>query len=305
VNAANPAGSATSASAASSASSTVLASSATPVIQRLLDHSRPDAAPGPTTREDIYPHLRFPRGAESPQGQPRPYLAINMVATLDGKVVIGGPGTTRLIGTPTDHYLMAQIESQADAVLFGAGLIREDDPPHPNYTAEMQARRKEAGLRPQQLWGVVSTRGEFSKKPRLFDVGHEHTALFTSAQIGDERRKRLEEWTQVFICGDAIVDAHEMGRVCREKLGVQCAISLGGPTLNASLVEAGAVDEFFLTLAPKLQGGSRLPTAIEGIGFQPESLPRLTLISLYSDGSELYLRYRLPSALPTSPTIGV
>jgi 5-amino-6-(5-phosphoribosylamino)uracil reductase len=299
VNAANPA------TPARSASATGPTNPATPVIQRLLDHSRPDAAPGPTTREDIYPHLCFPRGVQTPDNQQRPYLAINMVATLDGKVVIGGPGTTRLIGTSTDHYLMAQIESQADAVIFGAGLIREDNPAHPNYTAEMQQRRKEAGLRPQQLWGVVSTRGEFDKKPRLFEVGREHTALFTSAQIGDERSKVLEQWTQVFVCGDSIVDPAEMGRICREQLGVHCAISLGGPTLNASLAEASAVDEFFLTLAPKLQGGSRLPTAVEGIGFPPETLPRLTLISAYLNGSELYLRYRLPAATETTPTIGV
>jgi riboflavin-specific deaminase-like protein len=263
------------------------------VIQRLLDHSRPDAAPGPATKEDIYPHLRFPRGVDVPGTPPRPYVAINMVATLDGKVVIGGPGTTRLIGSETDHFLMAQIESQADAVLFGAGLVREDDPPHPRYSAQMQRERERTGLRPQQLWGVVSTRGEFPKKPRLFDVGREHTALFTSAQVGKERRKILEEWTQVFICGDAIVDPHEMGRLCREELGISCAISLGGPTLNASLVEEGVVDELFLTLAPKLQGGSAMATAVEGIGFPPLSLPRLDLLSLYADGSELYLRYQL------------
>ena len=39
----------------------------------------------------------------------RPYVVVNMVATVDGKVVIGGPGTTRLIGSRTDHLLMTQI----------------------------------------------------------------------------------------------------------------------------------------------------------------------------------------------------
>ena len=39
----------------------------------------------------------------------------------------------------------------------------------------------------------------------------------------------------------------------------------GGPTQNATLMGAGAADELFLPLAPKIQGGRGFGTAVEGI----------------------------------------
>ncbi len=148
------------------------------MIQRYLDTTRPDAAPGPVTREDIYPSLRFPKGVDMPHR--RPYTGINMVSTVDGKVVVGGPGTTHLIGSDTDHYLMARIDGQADAVLFGAGLVRNDDPPYPQHSEQRKESRRQMGLRPNVLWAAVSARGEFNGRPRMFQTARENTALFTS-----------------------------------------------------------------------------------------------------------------------------
>jgi len=218
-----------------------------------------------------------------------------MVSTVDGKVVVGGPGTTQLIGSVTDHYLMASIDGQANAVLFGAGLVRGDDPPYPQHSEQRKEVRRQAGLRPNVLWATVSTRGEFSGRPRMFQTARENSALFTSSQISAGRRRQLDEWTQVFICGEATVDPVVMGRTLRDELGANSMICLGGARLNATLLEAGQVDELFLTLAPKLQGGSRMPTAVEGLGFTADNLPTMELLSLYGDEGELYLRYRLPT----------
>jgi riboflavin biosynthesis pyrimidine reductase len=85
-----------------------------------------------------------------------------------------------------------------------------------------------------------------------------------------------------------------MGRRLRDDLGVGRMMCLGGPTLNATLIQAGTVDELFLTMAPKLHGGAEMPTLMEGAGFEPRAMPVLELLSLYADGGELYLRYRLP-----------
>jgi riboflavin biosynthesis pyrimidine reductase len=61
------------------------------------------------------------------------------------------------------------------------------------------------------------------------------------------------------------------------------------------MIAAGAVDELFVTVAPQLQGGRGLATMIEGRGYPPAGLLQLELLSLYGDGSELYLRYKLPA----------
>ena len=65
----------------------------------------------------------------------------------------------------------------------------------------------------------------------------------------------------------------------------------GGPTLNASLLPYGLVDELFLSLAPALAGGADALTIVAGAPL-PELVP-LVLVWALEEGSELYLRYRL------------
>jgi 2,5-diamino-6-(ribosylamino)-4(3H)-pyrimidinone 5'-phosphate reductase len=262
-------------------------------MQRYFDKTIRDAQPGPVDRDEVYRQLTFPRGIDQPVR--RPYTAINMVSTVDGKVVVGGPGTTRLIGSETDHQLMSRIELQADAVLLGAGLVREDDPPYPRLSPERQRQRGSMGLRSQPLWAVVTGSGQFPHLPRILEEGGaSNTAVFTTDRMSPGRREELGKNARVYVCGRDEVDVLQMGAILREKLGVGSMVCLGGPILNATLIEGGAADELFVTLAPKLQGGSGIETAIEGRGFPATGLPLLELVSLYGDGSELYLRYRLP-----------
>jgi riboflavin biosynthesis pyrimidine reductase len=63
----------------------------------------------------------------------------------------------------------------------------------------------------------------------------------------------------------------------------------GGPGINGALLEAGLIDEVFLTLAPALVGGEGLRlTSTRG----PARRTELTLVSALTHGSELLLRYR-------------
>jgi 5-amino-6-(5-phosphoribosylamino)uracil reductase len=78
--------------------------------------------------------------------------------------------------------------------------------------------------------------------------------------------------------------------------GVRRLYVIGGPTLNAGLLEAGLVDELFLTVAPQLHGGTRLPSIVEGTGAEPH--PHLRLRAAYAAGDELLLRYALGDPPP-------
>jgi riboflavin biosynthesis pyrimidine reductase len=71
--------------------------------------------------------------------------------------------------------------------------------------------------------------------------------------------------------------------------GVRAVICEGGPRLHASLQAAGLVDELFLTIAPKLSGGSEAPRILEGA--LPEVVDLELAWLLESDG-ELFARYR-------------
>lgn len=70
--------------------------------------------------------------------------------------------------------------------------------------------------------------------------------------------------------------------------GVRALLCEGGPTLHAALQVAGLVDELFLTIAPKLVGGTA-PRILNGE--LPGQLP-LELAWLLEHDGELFARYR-------------
>ena len=69
-------------------------------------------------------------------------------------------------------------------------------------------------------------------------------------------------------------------------------LSEGGPTLNASMLRAGALDELFLTFAPKIAAGDG-KSVIEGKQFPKDALPGLEIVTLYEHEHELFFRYRV------------
>jgi riboflavin biosynthesis pyrimidine reductase len=71
--------------------------------------------------------------------------------------------------------------------------------------------------------------------------------------------------------------------------GVRSLLCEGGPTLNSALLEAGVVDELFLTLSPMLSGEPGAPRIVEGDGLPGPA--RLTLEWALRHEQELYLRY--------------
>ncbi len=261
-------------------------------VYRLFDRVTA-ALPGPVPFSAVYADLRWPAARSAD----RPYVAMNMVTTIDGKVVVGGAGTTKLIGSDIDHALMARINLQADAILGGAGTVRADGLRYPQITPATQQERQERGLCPRPLWIVVSRRGEMSLDAPFFRTDRTNLAAIVSRAASRSQVAALDERVQVIrlgAAGSVALDAHEVLATLRHDWGVQRLVCLGGPRTNAWLIAAGLVDELFLTVAPKIQGGAGGTTAVERGGFSPLALVRLELLSAYRAGSELFLRYRFP-----------
>jgi riboflavin biosynthesis pyrimidine reductase len=67
----------------------------------------------------------------------------------------------------------------------------------------------------------------------------------------------------------------------RERYGVGLLLVEGGPTFNHALISTNLVDELFLTLSPRLLGGEKSPTILEGPNLPPPVGQALNLTSLY------------------------
>jgi riboflavin biosynthesis pyrimidine reductase len=86
-----------------------------------------------------------------------------------------------------------------------------------------------------------------------------------------------------------------------ERFGLRTVLCEGGPHLNAQLLQAGVVDDLFLSLAPLLAGGDATGEALRilaGVDLDPPV--KLELLGVLESESHLFLRYGVRGATPTA-----
>ena len=239
-------------------------------IERLLDQT-----PQPPSPDALYERIKFP---EPPAD--RPYVYINMVSTIDGKIVLGeSDGPAAGVGGPTDQLLFRRLQHNADAALIGGNTLRASQVIYPPAMARFAATRS----------------GDLPLENRFFRDAPDRAYVIAPGDMDSDTRHRLQSGAKLIEAGIGEVDWTPAMRILRQELGIRVLLCEGGGQINDQLIRAGLADELFLTLAPKLKGGARLPTILGGLGFPPGTALPVHLLSLYRDEDELYLRYRLNS----------
>jgi riboflavin biosynthesis pyrimidine reductase len=146
---------------------------------------------------------------------------------------------------------------------------------------------------------VVTRSGGIPLENRFFTDAPDLAYVLVPEDLPAAAIAKLTASTNVIQIGKGEVDLKAALRMLRQERNIRYLLCEGGANLNAELLQTGLVDELFLTIAPKIKGGAALPTIVEGPGFPPSEALPLTLLSLYRDEDELYLRYRIGKELRT------
>ncbi len=203
----------------------------------------------------------------TPQPIHRPYVILNMVQTLDGAVAVDGKAWT--LGSHVDHYLFRTLRGWADAVLSGAGTLRHNDvvaTTHPH----LQAERTAAGRSANPAAIVVSRLAEFDEATRgkRFFTRRDFASIVLTTELArpSERRRIEQAGAEVLV-----VPATPGGEVdLTATLGVLGSrgmvriLAEGGPATNRRLVDAGVLEELFLTVTPRVAGVPDPPHIVAG-----------------------------------------
>lgn len=214
--------------------------------------------------EEVYRGLLFPAGPPD-----RPYVAINMVTTIDGKIVTGSRNEPVMdLGSAVDHAVLRRLEHAAQAVMIGAGTLRAT--PRITYP-------------PHLFRFVVSATGDVDWGSRFFTEAPERAYLVLLGGEGpDPSDPRVLRPTGV---------ADMLARL-RHDLGIQTLLVEGGSELNAALLAHDCVDELFLTIAPKVKLGRDTPTYAGGRALPRDCMLRFELVDHRAIADEVFLRYR-------------
>src|SRR5687767_3651754 len=250
--------------------------------------------------------LRFPAPDD------RPHVIGNFVSTLDGVVsfeIAGKSGGGDISGfNEADRFIMGLLRASADAVIVGAGTLREVAPGHlwwPEHVypeaREHYARYRRGVLNKPEppLNVIVSGSGAVDLRMAVFRTRRTRTLIVTSPNgrelLGRNGVAALAstEVRAIKAPGGTIAPASIL-KLLGDEFSVRLLLHEGGPALFGDFVAHGCMDELFLTLAPRFAGrniNQQRPGVISGVAFLPETAPWLKAVSVKQSADHLYLRY--------------
>ncbi|WP_146202488.1 dihydrofolate reductase family protein [Branchiibius hedensis] len=156
----------------------------------------------------------------------RPWLRLNMVATVDGSAV-GADGLSGSINTGADHRVFALLRAWADVILVGAGTVAAEG--YGAAQTEPRWSRLRTGRPAHPAMAVVTSRG-LPEGLATSDGGE----VFATP-VGEDGLP------------DVIAGLH--------RRGYRHILAEGGPTLAGELLSQRLIDELCLTTSPLAVAG--------------------------------------------------
>ncbi len=256
------------------------------VVEGLGLHAPPAAAAsGPSATGVQAPHVA--------EATARPRVLLNMVTTLDGRATLGG--RSGALGNSADHELFHALRSVVDAVMVGAGTARAEH--YGRLVREKSARELRCvhGLSEEPLACIVSGRLALGPDTPLLADPQAHVAILTASEASLLGCAAHIEYVRT--AREGRLDLPAALEELAVRFGVRTVLCEGGPHLNGQLLEAGLVDELFLSLSPLLAGGDATGEALRilaGVDLDPPVA--LELLGVLESESHLFLRYGVRAA---------
>ncbi|MGE3073796.1 MAG: RibD family protein [Dehalococcoidia bacterium] len=223
----------------------------------------------------------------------RPYILINMVMSIDGKVVV--EGTEQGIGSRVDQRLMRELRVHADIVLNGAETLRASGTSSRLNDPILEQLRESRGKPRFPVAATISESGDLPLDKIFFTARDFDAVVYLSKSAPRDRRAAIKATGRPVFDLPIRKSIPVMLSHMRNELGAEVLLVEGGPTVNSELFRLGLVDEFFVTIGPVIVGGRETKTPVTGPApFTRKQLPHFELVWAVPnpDTNEVYCRYR-------------
>ena len=211
----------------------------------------------------------------------RPWVLINMVASVDGATTVDGRSSG--LGDDDDLAMFKALRAVHDVILVGAGTARAEDYGPVRLDPARVERRQVLGREDLPRLAVVSGRLDLDPKARLFSRPETPPMIITGPAANPDRLKSLEAVAELVVLDDLSVEA------VIEHLGqAEVILCEGGPSLNSQLAAAALIDEVNLTIAPVMVGGVS-KRIVEGVAVDPPL--DMSLDRILAGDRSLFFRY--------------
>lgn len=219
----------------------------------------------------------------------KPWVFTNLAMTMDGKIAT----KERKHADPSryDRRMMDVIRARADAVVMGAATLRTFHRPAVVSSRSLRLLRMARKMNPNPINVILATRLDFDPRwPFFTDPSVERVLVLPQkGYSGDLDRFRLS--CHLFLYDPA---APMPQQLVAYLAGLKASKVLleGGGSIMFPWVEQDLIDEWNITIMPKIYGGVDAPTMVEGEGFALEDTKRYRLHRCRRRFGEVFLQYR-------------
>lgn len=212
----------------------------------------------------------------------RPYVILNAAMTLDGKIatITGDSKISSIADLKRVHKLRASV----DAVLIGINTLLTDDPKLTSH-----------GMGKNPIRVIIDSKARIGLSSKVIrSCNTIPTIIAVSKKASKSKLKRLESLgAKVLTCGTDKVDLKKLLAMLKVH-GVNKLLVEGGGEINWSMLANVLIDEVMVTVAPKIAGGRKALTLVEGEGYTKMGISsKLKLIRIVRMGDEVLLHYKV------------
>jgi 5-amino-6-(5-phosphoribosylamino)uracil reductase len=220
----------------------------------------------------------------------RPYVLLSCGMSIDG-YLDSADDERLLLSNDADFDRVDAVRASCDAILVGAGTVRQDDPRLLVRSDERRRQRLAGGRRPTPIKATVTGRGDLDPQARFFTLGDVDKLVYCASGNLAGTRRLLGAVATVIDCGDPV----DLFRVVDDLhgRGVERLMVEGGGQIHTQFLAAGLVDELQLVVAPFFVGDSRAPRFVGDGCFPWHADQRATLAEVRQIGDVALLRYAM------------
>lgn len=220
----------------------------------------------------------------------RPYTILSCSISLDG--YLGGATEERLVlSNDADLDRVDRVRAECDAILVGAGTVRDDNPRLLVRDPALRERRRARGL-PESPAKVTMTRhAHLDAASNFFATGDSEKIVYCTSASVAAARSRLAQVATVVDGGQQV----EVGRLTEDLYdrGVRRLMVEGGGRVHTQFLTSAAADELHLVVAPFFVGTSQARRFVGDGAFPWNPGHRARLAETRQIGDVVLLRYAL------------
>jgi len=215
----------------------------------------------------------------------RPFILVFVTASIDGKLA------SRIryskLSCPFDKQRQYWLRSQVDGVVVGVNTVIIDDP-----TLRPKGFRRSRSAKYYRI--VLDGCLRIPMNARVLDTSEYGTIIITRVRDPEWKIRELEARGVEILAVRSLDEA--MQRLLKD-YGLRRIMVEGGGETIWSFIRSRLVDEFRITVAPKVFGGSRAVTVVGGEGFLGPEAPSMELkfVGVCKCRREVHMVYDFPA----------